>query len=72
MSLILVEFEDGKRAHVDEGLLVKTEGVDENDDCRTAWVEYRFPDSNRIMHRSVHVTMKRWPEGLGADIASFG
>lgn len=51
-------------ADVDEATLVKTEGVMENDNERATWVEYRLPGSDLIVHRSVHVTLKRWPEGL--------
>lgn len=46
---------------VDEALLVKTEGRDENDDEIAEWVEYRLPDSDVIVHRSVHVTLKKMP-----------
>ena len=46
---------------VDEGLLVKTEGVVDNDHEHTTWVEYRFPGSDVIVHRSCHVTLKKLP-----------
>jgi len=51
---------------VDEALLIKTEGVVDNENEHTIWVEYRFPDSDVVVHRSCHVTMKRWPDSLGA------
>lgn len=57
---------------VDEALLVKSEGVIENDDERTTWVEYRFIGSDAVAHRSVHVTLKKWPEGMGAAAGIFG
>lgn len=57
---------DGTEDDVDESLLVKTEGCDEDDDRSAAWVEYRFPGSDAIVHRSVSVQMKRWPHGLSA------
>jgi hypothetical protein len=56
---------------VDESLLVKTEGVDENDNEIATSVEYRFPHSDVIVHRSVHVQLKRWPEGMGAVASSL-
>ena len=43
---------------VDEAELVKTEGLVDTDVERTTFVEYRFPGSDRIVHRSVHVTFK--------------
>jgi hypothetical protein len=55
---------------VDEALLVKTEGGLENDHERTTWVEYRFPASDLIVHRSVHVTLKEWPSA-GAASGTF-
>lgn len=65
MSLIHILC-DGVESDVDEALLVKTEGVIDNDDEHTTWVEYRFPGSDVIVHRSCHVTLKKWPDGMGA------
>jgi len=64
--------EDGTEDDVDETLLVKTEGVVDDDNEHTTWVEYRFPQSDVIVHRSAHVTIKRWPHGLGGDLGGFG
>jgi hypothetical protein len=61
--LIHILREDGIEADVDESLLIKTDGVLDNDNERTTWVEYRFPGSDVIVHRSVHVTLKKWPDG---------
>jgi len=72
MSLIHILREDGIEDDVDETLLVKAEGVDEDEDRRVRWVEYRFPSSDRIVHRSVDVVMKRWPEGLGTVLGGIG
>ena len=47
---------------IDESLLVKAEGVVDNDDERTTWVEYRR--HGIVVHRSVHVTLKRGVEGV--------
>lgn len=49
---------------VEESLLEKKEEVVENDDEYTTAVEYRFPDSDVIVHRSCHVTLKKRPAGL--------
>jgi hypothetical protein len=56
---------------VDESQLVKTEGLIDNDNELTTWDEYRFPNSDVIVHRSCHVTLKKWPEGLTGAIQSF-
>jgi hypothetical protein len=42
---------------MDEVLLVKSEGVVDNDNERTTWVEYRL--GGEIVHRSAHVTLKK-------------
>jgi len=44
---------------MDEALLDKREGVVDNDNERTTWVEYRLPGQNEIIHRSAHVQLKR-------------
>lgn len=62
----------GVEKAVDEAELLKTEGVDRDDDNeRTTFVEYRFPWSEEVVHRSVHVTLKKWPEGMEAVAQSF-
>ena len=55
---------------MDEALLEKREGVFEDDNERTTWVEYWL--GGELVHRSAHVTLKKWPEGLGAIAAEFG
>lgn len=49
---------------MDEALLEKREGVVDNDHEFTRWVEYWL--HGELVHRSVHVTLKEFPEGLGA------
>ena len=56
---------------VEEGLLVRTEGTVDDDNEHTTWVEYRFPGSDLIVHRSAHVTIKKWPEGCEALAGRF-
>jgi hypothetical protein len=51
--------QDGRESDVDESRLVKTEGAVDNDHEYTTWVEYRFPGSDVIVHRSAHVTLKQ-------------
>lgn len=65
---------DGVRVSdmVDDTWLVKTEGVLDNEHERTTWVEYRFPGSDVIVHRSAHVTLKKWPDGVGAVAGTIG
>lgn len=47
---------------MDEVCLVKSEGSLDNENEVTTWIEYRLPDSDRIVHRSVHVTLKKGQE----------
>lgn len=49
--------------------LEKREGVYEDDNERTAWVEYY--DDGELVHRSAHVHAKRWPELGGILSAAF-
>jgi hypothetical protein len=56
---------------VDESCLVKTVGLIDNDHERTTWTEYRFPESDVVVHRSCHVTLKKWPDGLAGVIQPF-
>ena len=55
---------------MDEATLEKREGVIDNDNECTTWVEYWRGEE--LVHRSAHVTLKKWPEGLGAVAAEFG
>ena len=41
---------------MDESLLEKSEGVYEDDNERTSWVEYRH--AGELVHRSAHVHLK--------------
>jgi len=43
----------------DEATLEKREGIVDNENEYTTWVEYRQPGSSEVIHRSVHVTLKR-------------
>lgn len=72
MPLIHILRADGFEDDVDETLLVKTEGEVDNAHERTTWVEYHFPDSDLIVHRSVIVNLKEWPEGLVGTIGKVG
>jgi hypothetical protein len=47
---------------MDESLLIKKEGVFENDHEKTSWVEYYLDDC--LVHRSAHIFLK---EGLLCD-----
>lgn len=44
---------------IDENLLVKSEGSLDNENEYTTWVEYRRPGSDEIIHRSVHIRLKK-------------
>ncbi len=56
---------------MDEALLEKKEGVNEDDDVRVYWVEYRFPGQDEIIHRSVDVKVKRMPVAAIAEAGSI-
>ena len=49
--------------------LRKVEGVVDTDRELTTWVEYYRGDE--LVHRSVHVTLKQWPDGLGTGLDGF-
>ena len=50
--------------------LERRDGVVDDDNERTTWVEYWHEGA--LVHRSAHVTIKHWPDGLGAMTATFG
>ena len=45
------------KGEIDESLLVRTEGVDENDNERAEWVEYRL--DGELVRRDLHLTLKK-------------
>ena len=54
----------------EEAVLVKKEGIVDNENEYTTWVEYRLPNSDEIIHRSAHVTLKRSP-GICGEVAGL-
>lgn len=44
---------------LDDSLLEKLEGVLDNENEYTTWVEYRL--AGELVHRSAHVTLKKLP-----------
>ena len=54
---------------MDDAQLEKHEGVIDTDDERTTWVEYYL--GTELVHRSAHVTLKKWPDGLGSLLQQF-
>lgn len=57
------------KGEMDDSLLVKQEGIVDNDDEYTTWVEYWL--DGELVHRSAHVTLKKMPAFAGAEAASF-
>ena len=49
------------RGLMDEATLDCKRGTVEDEDRRVDWVEYRMPGEDQIIHRSVHVQVKRMP-----------
>ena len=58
------------KGDMDDSLLEKKEGVLDNDNEYTTWVEYWH--EGELVHRSVHVTLKKMPVFAGGEAASFG
>ena len=54
---------------MDEALLEKREGVIDNDNEHTTWVEYWH--DGELVHRSAHVRLKKMPNFIGGETASF-
>ena len=48
-----------KYGDTDEADLEKLEGEDETEHAVVRWVEYRFPGSDEIVHRSIHGMFKQ-------------
>ena len=57
------------KGEMDESLLEKKEGFVDNEDEYTTWVEYWL--EGEIVHRSVHVQLKKMPTFVGAEAAAF-
>ena len=55
---------------MDESLLLRSEGVVNDDNEYTTWVEYHVPGNPRAVHRSVHVRLKKGVFGESA-VGSF-
>jgi hypothetical protein len=54
---------------MDDSLLERKDGLFEDDNELTTWVEY-WKDAE-LVHRSVHVTLKKMPAFAGGETASF-
>ena len=57
------------KGEMDDSLLVKQEGVVDNENEYTTWVEYWL--DGELVHRSAHVTLKKMPSFAGGEAASF-
>jgi hypothetical protein len=58
------------KGDMEESLLEKKTGLLDNDNEYTTWVEYWL--EGELVHRSVHVTLKKMPNFIGAEAASIG
>jgi len=54
---------------MDDSLLEKREGVVDNDNENTTWVEYWL--EGELVHRSAHVTLKKPLTHMAAEAASI-
>lgn len=57
------------KGEMDDSLLEKREGTVDNENELTTWVEYWL--EGELVHRSVHVTLKKMPTFAGAEAASI-
>ena len=71
MAMITILLPNGAHGEADESALVKSVKIIDNAHEYTVATEYRFPGSDVVVHRSVHVTIK---EGMAAfpALESFG
>jgi hypothetical protein len=58
------------KGDMDESLLEKRTGIDENDNERVEWTEYWH--ESELVHRSVHMTLKKFTLTGEAVAASLG
>tara|TARA_R110000868_G_scaffold25102_3_gene98005 strand:- start:2944 stop:3135 length:192 start_codon:yes stop_codon:yes gene_type:complete len=57
------------KGDMDDSLLEKKDGAVDNDNELTTWTEYWL--GSELVHRSVHVTLKKMPVFAGAETAVF-
>lgn len=57
------------KGEMDESLLEKKEGIVDNENELTTWVEYWL--EGELVHRSAHVTLKKMPGYVGGEAASI-
>ena len=57
------------KGDMDTSLLENRTGTVENDNEATTWTEYWL--DGELVHRSVHVTLKKMPSFVGGETASF-
>jgi len=57
------------KGDMDDSQLEKREGIVDNDNELTTWVEYWL--DGELVHRSAHVTLKKMPTFAGGAAASF-
>lgn len=55
---------------IDVSLLARRDGSEENEDQVTEWIEYYLGDE--LVHRSVHVKLKRIPAGMEGLLGAVG
>jgi hypothetical protein len=64
--MLITTLINGEMCETDDSLLEKREGVVDNENENTTWVEYRFKGKDEIVHRSAHVTLKSGIEAKSA------
>ena len=57
------------KGEMDDSLLEQRSGTVDDENELTTWTEYWL--DGELVHRSVHVTLKKMPTFAGAETASF-
>lgn len=70
--MIPVDLGSGAIEFMDESALVRRETEEENDNEIAAAVEYRLPGNDTLVHRSVHVHLKKATVFGEATAAAIG
>lgn len=55
--MITVDLGDGVIREMDEALLQKRTGIDEDERAKIDWVEYYLEE--KLVHRSAHISLKK-------------
>jgi len=69
---VAVDLGTGSLSVMKESELMRLSGQSENDDEIVHWVQYHLPADGRMVHRSVHVHLKKASSPVMGATAVFG